>query len=72
MDNFYWRTDEPHDDNSTTMCDFLEDHCPEWLNVYLVDGTYAEGIDGNKDRWEIHASGNGDHYNHMISFKRIA
>lgn len=71
MDNIYWNTDEPHRDNNETLCDFLENECPEWLDVYLVDGAYAEGIDRNKDKWEIHASGNGDFHNHMVSFKII-
>ena len=69
MDNIYWKTDEHHHDNNETMSDYLENI--NMLDITLVDGTYAEGVNGKGEKYEIHASGNGDHYNHMISFKLI-
>ena len=69
MDNIYWSTDEPHADNSETMCDYLENI--NMLDITMVDGTYAEGVNCIGEKYEVHAGGNGDHYNHMVSFKLI-
>jgi len=66
---YYWTTEEYHPDNNFTMNDFLE-MLSEEIDVYLIDGTYAElRIDGRN--YEVHASGNGDSFNHKIEFKII-
>ena len=69
MDNIYWTTEEPHFDNSATMMDYLE--YINMLDIVMVDGTYAEGVNCKGEKYEIHASGNGDSYSHMVSFKII-
>ena len=66
MDTLFWSTDEPHHNNSQTMADYIENH--NMLDIHFVDGTYAEGSNGNGERYEIHASGNGDSNNHKIEF----
>jgi hypothetical protein len=38
------------------------------LTIDYIDGTYAEGIDCKGNRWGVHASGNGDCFNHKIEF----
>ena len=41
------------------------------LNITMVDGSYAEGVNAQGQRFEIHASGDGDFNNHKIEFKEI-
>ena len=69
MDNIYWHTEEPHHDNLETMQDYLS--VLNMLDIDLVDGTYAEGTNAQGQRFEIHASGDGDFNNHKIEFKEI-
>ena len=69
MESVYWQTEEAHADNSTTMSDYLDNI--NMLDIVLVDGTYAEGVNSMGKKYEIHASGNGDSYNHRVSFKLI-
>ena len=65
----YWHTDEPHADNTITMSEYINDMT--LLDITLIDGTYAEGIDCNGQRYGIHASGNGDFCNHKIEFELL-
>ena len=69
MKAIYWKTDEPHADNMETMSDYLEN--TTMLDITLVDGTYAEGVNCKGEKYEIHASGDGDFNHHKIEFKRI-
>ena len=69
MENIYWTTEEPHADNNTTMCDYLE--TINMLDITMVDGTYAEGVNAKGERFGIHASGDGDFFNHKIEFERL-
>lgn len=69
MESIYWKTEEPHANNSETMCDYLENI--NMLDIIMVDCTYAEGVNAQGEKYEIHASGNGDFCNHKVSFKRI-
>ena len=69
MDTVYWKTEEQHSDNSITMLDYLENI--NMLDIHMVDGTYAEGSNAKGDRYEIHASGDGDFNNHKIEFVLI-
>lgn len=68
-DTFYWSTEYAHNDNEQTMQEYLYEHCD--LDITLCDGTYAEGKDGNGIMWGIHASGNGDSFNHKIEFVKL-
>ena len=69
MDDITWKTDDPHSNNSHTMSDYIENH--NMLDIYLIDGTYAEGKNCNGDKYEIHAGGDGDSFNHRVTFKLI-
>lgn len=69
MESVRWNTEEAHSDNSATMCDYLEYH--NMLDITIVDGTYAEGVNGKGEMYEIHAGGDGDSFNHIVTFKRI-
>lgn len=68
MDDYKWRTEYYHGNNSTTMDDYLEEHVDDDYEIMMVDGSYAEiKIDGVV--YEAHASGDGDSFNHKIEFK---
>ena len=69
METIYWTTDEPHADNITTMCDYLE--TINMLDITFIGGTYAEGVNVNGQKYAIHASGNGDSFNHKIEFELL-
>ena len=68
MEDFIYTTGYYHPDNTVTMNDYLENHLPDNLTLIYQDGSYAEITNGN-EIFEIHASGNGDSYNHRITFK---
>lgn len=70
MKNYYWQTETSHANNQTTMCDFLDYHNTK-LEITFVDGTYAEGIDENGVKWEIHARGDGDFFHHCVEFVEL-
>lgn len=71
---YYWSTREEHYDNNVTMNDFLNCELGEdsGYEVIEVDGTYAEieSVDDGK-RFAVHASGNGDSYNHKVRFELL-
>ena len=69
MDTIHWATEESHADNNETMCDYLESI--NMLDITVVDGTYAEGRNASGELYEIHASGDGDSFNHKVEFKLI-
>jgi hypothetical protein len=75
MEPFYWETDESHWDNEETMSEYLEEFNtldnPQFLEITLVDGTYAEGKNKEGQRYAIHAYGNGDSFNHIVEFELI-
>jgi len=64
-----WQTDEPHSDNTITMSEYINDMT--LLDITLIDGTYAEGVDCKGQRYGIHASGDGDFCNHKIEFELL-
>ena len=70
MKTIYWSTEDAHQTNSDTMHDYLDNI--NMLDVVYVDGTYAEGVNSTGEKYEIHASGNGDSFNHKIEFKLIS
>jgi len=64
---YRWVTEDSHSDNIVTMGEFLNDHLPECVEVCMQDGTYAEiRLDGAI--YGVHASGDGDPWNHKIEF----
>jgi len=67
METYYWTTKEPHRDNTETMQAYLDD--VNMLDIKMVDGSYAEGVNSKGERYALHASGNGDSYNHKIEFQ---
>ena len=72
MDNHYWSTDTPHFDNSETMQDYIEFIMDDDIELVTVDGTYAEIRKPGGALFAIHAGGNGDSYNHVITFERLS
>ena len=69
MESIYWYTEIPHTNNSETMRDYLENI--NMLDIHLVSRTYAEGSNCIGERYEIHASGDGDFNHHRIDYKLI-
>ena len=69
MKTYYWKTEEYHADNNATMQDYLDN--VNMLDITMVDGTYAEGVNSKGDKYALHASGDGDSYNHKIEFELI-
>ena len=69
METIYWTTEEPLSTNSFVMNDYLVNI--NMLDIIIVDGTYAEGVNAQGQKYEIHASGDGDFYSHKIEFKAI-
>lgn len=71
-ESYYWTTEEAHYDNIETMNDFLSYELSDEWEVCCVDGTYAEilcpltGV-----RLSVHAAGNGDSYNHKVTFEKL-
>ena len=71
-ETFYWSTYYDHTNNETTMYEFLDCYLPDGYIVTFVDGTYAEITkEGTTETYGVHASGNGDFYNHKIEFEEI-
>ncbi len=68
-EDFTWTTKESHFNNEQTMQDFIKNHVPANFEVFFVDGTYAEMQHLNGQIWGIHASGNGDSFNHRVRFE---
>lgn len=68
MKNYYWKTEDPHFCNNQTMSDWIDNHMPNSWDIDLIDGTVAFVTDENDQDWQVHASGNGDSYRHMVEF----
>ena len=69
METFIWNTEYSHNNNEQTMQEWLHEYCE--LDIILIDGTYAEAMDKQGSLWAIHASGNGDSFNHKIEFEAL-
>lgn len=69
MEPYRWKTEHPHADNSETMSDWINNHCP--YAIELVDGTYAEVTCEEGNVYACHAAGDGDSFNHVITFELI-
>lgn len=70
-ETFYWSTTYDHFNNEQTMNEFLGFYLPEEYEVIYEDGTYAEIRSEDKIVYGVHASGNGDSFNHKIKFEEI-
>lgn len=71
VESIYFDTEHALPNNSCVMGYFI-DHINTAINIYLVDGTYAEGEDSEGNTFEIHAGGNGDFFSHRIDFELIS
>ena len=67
---YCWSTGYDHADNMETMNEFLDLDLPEGYSIVLEDGTYAE-IQKGDARYGVHASGNGDFFNHKVRFELL-
>jgi len=68
--SFSWTTDYYHNDNAFTMNDFIENHLPNDVDVYLEDGSYAE-VRIDNINYSLDAKGNGDSYNHIVEWNKV-
>jgi len=68
--SFSWTTDYYHNDNAFTMTDFLENHLPDGVEIYLEDGSYAE-VRVDNTNYALDAKGNGDSYNHIVEWNVV-
>ena len=68
--SFSWTTDYYHNDNAFTMTDFLENHLPDDVEIYLEDGSYAE-VRIDNTNYALDAKGNGDSYNHIVEWNVV-
>ena len=71
MNNYYWSTENPHSTNLETMRDFINNHISEHFEVVLEDGSYIEIQNDEGVLYGVHASGNGDFYNHIVRFELL-
>ena len=71
MNPYYWTTGNAHMNNSDTMCDYLDFEMNTNWDVDFIDGTYAEITTEIGEKYAIHASGDGDSFNHVITFERL-
>lgn len=70
MEPVYWSTEEALSDNISVMDDYLAN--TNMLDITLLDGTYAEGVNGQGEKFSINASGNGDFFNHKVEFEILS
>lgn len=69
MEDVTWTSEYPHSDNSHTMSEYLYEF--NMLDIELVDGSYAEGVDCSGDLWAIRAMGGGDSFSHRVTFEKL-
>ena len=71
VDEYLWETEYPLATNMESMGDFLENHLDDSFDVIMIDGTYSEIEDKNKNKFALHAAGDGDFTHHKIKFIAI-
>ena len=72
METFYWTTEQPHQNNTDTMNQYLCEHLPlEFTIIYQDDSTAEIRNSETAERFQVHATGNGDSYNHKVEFKSL-
>ena len=70
MEDFIWTTSYYHPNNTFTMNEYLDEHLPDEYECFFQDDSYAEihhKVSGKI--YGLHASGNGDSFNHRIRFE---
>lgn len=67
----YWSTSYYHPDNKYTMDDYLDNILPKDFREIERDGSFAVVEHSDGTRYELHASGNGDGYDHKVEVVRI-
>lgn len=68
LQDFQWSTEYYHHDNSFTMIDFLDNHLPNNFILKEMIDSCAEIKDTSTGLlYELHAKGNGDSYNHIVT-----
>ena len=65
-EDYYWETDEPHSDNTVTMCDFLNNHLGSYFEIVEQDGSVAILRGRAGEKCSIQAIGNGDFTHHKV------
>lgn len=74
MEDYIFQTEFPHVNNEQTMKYFLDNHIEEVFGVgahtVAEEGTYCE-IVNRAGLWAVHAMGNGDSFNHKITFEKL-
>ena len=69
MKDYTWETEEELANNTLTMNDYLDNHLPKCFKIMYQEDTYAEIKNINShQRFEVHASGNGDFRSHIVRF----
>jgi len=71
MEPYCWSTDECHFDNTATLSDYLENHLPDTHKCLWQDGNEAEVQDRHGHIWSATAGGDGDSFNHVVTFTYI-
>jgi len=72
METFYWHTEQAHSDNTETMSEYLDEHLPLEFTIVYQDGTMSEVRNSETaERFEAHASGNGDSFHHKVEFNAL-
>jgi hypothetical protein len=66
-----WSTEDDHFDNNQTMSDYLNHEMDVSWEVQMVDGTYAEVMTDTGIMLGIHAAGDGDSFNHIVTFEEL-
>ena len=72
--NFYT---EEEMDNVQSMSEFInydmKDHYPHLTLIDgSIDGTYAECLDTEGNKYAMHSGGRGDFYSHQITFELLS
>lgn len=68
---YRWTTEYYHPDNTFTLNDYINNHMLEEFVILWQDGNIAEVRDTNTmEVWMIHATGDGDSFNHLAYFER--
>ena len=71
MNPYRWTTEEAHFNNTETMSDFINYGIDNVFGELLhVNETYAE-IDVDGVRYACHAAGDGDSFNHIVTFELL-
>ena len=71
MNDHIWTTEQALHTTTARMNNYLEYEMNCSCLVTFREGGYAEIMTALGDCYAVHASGNGDFFNHRVSFKSI-